>query len=350
MSIINLISFLLILSLIVIIHEFGHLATAKYFGVYCEEFAIGMGPRIIKKQIGETIYSIRAFPLGGFVSMAGEEGIDADHIPFERTIKGIAWWKQVIVMAAGAIMNIILAWGLFVSIQIINGKVVIPPAPIIENIVENSPAQVAGLLKGDQIILLSNDKESLEPKNYNDIIEYFSFYPSEISTVKVLRDSQTLSFQVEPKLNKENNKYMIGIIAPKPQIESINIFESIKYGTKELFQSSTSIFQSLKRLIRGVGVENLSGPIGIFQVSSQAVEAGFLPVLSLIALLSLNIGIFNLLPLPVLDGGRIFITIGEKLIGKKLGSKAESIIMISGVVLLVGIMIFATFQDLLRIF
>lgn len=345
----SIIYFILILSVIIIIHELGHLLTAKYFNVYCQEFSIGMGPAIYKKQGKETTFAIRALPLGGFVSMAGEEGVDDESIPFERTIKGIAWWKQVIVMAAGAIMNVLLAWLLFIVVTMVQGRVVLPSEPVVQGFTTQSAAQEAGFEIGDRITKIVSGSEVTVPKTFDDITEHLSYFPKEEATFSVERDGKELEIKLTPRYNESEDRYLAGFES-KLNIKEISAWESVKYGTERMIDGSTAIFRSLSKLIRGIGLENLSGPVGIFQITAETTQNGLLPALSLIALLSLNIGIFNLLPLPVLDGGRIFITLIEKISGRSLSEKAEMVIMMIGVVLLVALMVFATWQDIMRLF
>lgn len=346
----TIIYFILILSVIIIIHELGHLLTAKYFHVYCEEFSIGMGPAIYKKEFKETTFAIRALPIGGFVSMAGEEGVDNEDIPFERTIKGIAWWKQIIIMAAGAIMNILLAWVLFIGITMVQGRVSLPAEPVIQGFTSQSAAEEAGFQIGDRILEIQVGGESLAPDTFDDMTELLAYHPGEETTFLVEREgSATQTIVLTPRFDEEAQRYLAGF-STKPIIKDITLLEAFPYGTQKMVDGASSIFNALTKLIRGIGLENLSGPVGIYQITAQTTEDGLLSTISLIGLLSLNIGIFNLLPLPILDGGRIFITLIEKICGRKLGEKAETIIMSIGVVLLVGLMIFATWQDIVRLF
>lgn len=345
----SVIYFILILSVIIIIHELGHLMTAKYFHVYCQEFSIGMGPTIYKRQGKETTFSIRALPLGGFVSMAGEEGVDDESIPFERTLKGIAWWKQVIIMAAGAIMNVLLAWLLFIGVTMAQGRVVLPSEPIVAGFTADSAAQAAGFEIGDRISEITCGSEVTKVNSFDDITEHISYFPKVESVYTVERDGKQLQISLTPKYNESEDRYLGGFQA-NVNIKDISVLESFQYGTERMIDGSTAIFRSLSKLIRGIGLENLSGPVGIFQITAETTQNGLLPAMSLIALLSLNIGIFNLLPLPILDGGRIFITLIEKISGRKLGEHAEMVIMMIGVVLLVALMVFATWQDIMRLF
>lgn len=345
----SIIYFILILSVIIIIHELGHLLTAKYFHVYCQEFSIGMGPVIYKHQGKETAFSIRALPLGGFVSMAGEEGVDDESIPFERTLKGIAWWKQVIIMAAGAIMNVLLAWILFIMVTMVQGRVVLPSEPIVAGFTEDSVAEAAGFKIGDRITKITSGSEVTNVDTFDDITEHISYFPKTEAVFTVERDGSETEIKLTPKYNESEDRYLAGFQADV-NVKEISLIESFQYGTTRMIDGSTAIFRSLSKLIRGIGLENLSGPVGIFQITAETTQNGIIPAISLIALLSLNIGIFNLLPLPVLDGGRIFMTLIEKISGRKLSERAEMVIMMIGVVLLVALMVFATWQDILRLF
>lgn len=348
MDILSIVYFILILSALIVVHELGHLITAKHFGVYCSEFSIGMGPAIYKHQFKETMFAIRLLPIGGFVAMAGEEGVEDESIPYERTIKGIKVWKQVVVMAAGAVMNIILAWGIFIGITMYQGSVALPPEPVINGTSEGSPAEIAGFQANDRILEVTSHGITLVPDNMNEITEHIQYYPEE-TIFKVQRGEEIISLTMTPSYLKEENRYFIGIEYSR-NIKEIGIVESFQYGTMQLVDSSTSIFRALGKLIQGVGLNNLSGPVGIYKITADTIQYGWTSILALVALLSVNLGIMNLLPLPVLDGGRIFITLIEKISGRKLGEKAEYVITMAGVVLLVGIMVFATWQDIMRLF
>lgn len=349
MSIMTIIYFVLILSAIIIIHELGHLITAKHFNVYCNEFSIGMGPVIYKRQFKETQFSIRALPIGGFVSMAGEEGVEDENIPFERTIKGIKVWKQIVVMAAGAFMNIMLAWIIFIGITMVQGQVNLPPEPVLAVVEEGSPAADAGFQVGDRIIEMSADGKTLQPDNYNEITEQLQYYPQE-TTFQVQRGEEKITIVMTPQYIKDDNMYYLEGIKVKRNVKELTLVESFEYGTKQMVSSAQSIFTALGKLVQGVGLQNLSGPVGIFKATAEITQAGWISSLTWLGLLSINIGIFNLLPLPVLDGGRIFILLLEKITGRKMSEKMETGIMMAGVAMLILIMVFATWQDILRLF
>ncbi len=345
--------FILILGVIIIIHELGHLIAAKKFGVYCKEFSIGMGPKIWQRKNRETALTIRALPIGGYVAMAGEDSDEEDEeldIPYERTLNGIKPWKQVIVMAAGAFMNIILAWLLFIGITAYQGAVPQEAKPIISTVVENSPAEKAGFLTGDEIIRMENiaKNEVLKPESTDEILEFLQYYPGEVKYT-VLRDGKEVVLNATAAYHKEDNIYLIGIGYKAPEPKKITLLESIPYGTMRMVDSVKSILSSLNKLIHGVGLNNLSGPVGIFQITAQTTQNGLLSSLALIALLSVNVGIFNLIPIPILDGGRILIVLIETLIGKKLSERCQNVIMMIGVFLIIGLMLIATWNDIARL-
>lgn len=349
-TIINIISFILILSVIIIVHELGHLMAAKRFGVYCKEFSIGMGPIVYQRKKGETAWSIRALPIGGFVAMAGEEGEDEGeelNIPYERTINGIKVWKQILVMAAGAIMNILLAWALFIGITAYQGAVAVPGKPVIGTVLENSAAAKGGVQAGDEIIKLQQGTHVETPETFNDVIAFVQYY-HEDTVFTVLRDGKEVELNITPTYNKEENQYMMGVTQDPSSttLKEVSLLESIPYGTEKMVTSVTSIIDALGKLVQGIGLQNLSGPVGIYKVTSQITQDGWISTIALIGLLSVNVGIFNLLPIPILDGGRIFIILIETLIGRKLGERVQNGIMMAGLLALVAIMVFATWNDI----
>lgn len=353
-GVMNVIWFILILGVIILVHEFGHLIAAKKFGVYCKEFSIGMGPKIWQRQKGETAWSIRALPIGGYVAMVGEDSDDENeelNIPYERTLNGIKPWKQIIVMAAGAIMNIILAWAIFIGITAYQGSVPQLPEPIVSNVVENSAAQKAGFQIGDEIIGLENNvsHETLKPESTQDILEFLQFYPGEV-TYTVIRDNKQIELVGTAQFDKEENLYLLGIQYDRPAPKEISFLEAIPYGTQRMVDSVKGIMQSLGKLVQGIGLNSLSGPVGIFQITAQTTQDGLISTLSLVALLSVNVGIFNLIPIPILDGGRIFIILIELLIGKKLNEKVQTGIMFAGLIFIIAIMLLATWNDIIRLF
>lgn len=349
----NTIYFILVLSIIVIVHEIGHLLTAKLFHVYCYEFAIGMGPKLFSYQGKETKYSVRLIPIGGFVSMAGEQDAEQElfpdiNVPSNRTIKGIAPWKKIIIMGAGVVMNLILCWVIISGILMHNGAYGLSPKPIVDSIVENSPAETAGFQTGDEIKkVVFDDGTVIKPKSFDDIVMFTQTYGGKM-TYTVQRDHQLIELQVQG-IKNEDNMYMVGIGIPARTVVKINPLNAWYYSADYIGDMTSSIIKSLGRLVQGNGLEQLSGPVGIYQITAQQASMGIENLLILIAMFSLNVGIFNLIPIPILDGGRILITIGEWITGKELNKKIEAMMMSVGLVLMVGLFIFATWQDIVRL-
>ena len=344
----NILYFVFVLGVIVLIHELGHLITAKFFNVYCKEFAVGMGPKIVSKKFGETEYSIRAFPLGGFVSMAGEEGVDTD-ISFERSILGIKPWKRMIVMLAGIFMNFVLASVIFIGIYMVQGYAVEAPKPIISGIIADSPSEAAGFTQGDEIVKITFiDGTTIVPEDFYEIITYIQMY-TDTTTFLVERDGKELVISVTPEFISEENRYYLGIEMPSATRVEISFLESFKYGALEVSNTVSSMVFTLTRLIRGIGLNAISGPIGIYQVTATQASYGLLNILYLMGLLSINVAIFNLLPLPILDGGRVVLTFYEMIFKKPMSKKIEQALMVLSIALLLLLMAFVTLQDILRL-
>lgn len=353
----TIILFVLMLSIITLVHELGHLLVAKLFGVYCKEFAIGMGPTIYSKQFKETKYSIRAFLIGGFVAMAGEEGDDPDiealNIPKQRTLKGIAKWKQICVMFAGIFMNFILAWLLY-SLLIFNiGSYSIANKPIVESIKEDMPAYNSGLEIGDVIVKAELDNGmSIEPEDYTELSTFLlAYYEDGAYTFTVDRNGKEFTYNITPQYYEAEDRYIIGITFNNVPTETvdINIINCFKYGFLYMISMAKMIFTSLSALLRGIGLNNISGPIGVYQVVEESIQYGVEYYLELLALICVNVAIFNALPIPAFDGGRVFLLLIEVIIGKPLPKKLESTILAASMALILLMMVFVSYNDIVKI-
>ena len=351
----TIIYFLLLLSIIICIHELGHLLAAKLFGVYCYEYSFGMGPALLQKKGKETIYSIRALPIGGFVSMAGEPDGDEAYpdvvVPEGRRLTEIARWKRIIVMLAGVTMNFLLALFLFSMIFLANGSYTESPKAIVNEVVANSPAERAGFKPGDVIKEVSlEDGTSFQPDTFMDMTLFFLEYEGGTENYVVERDGQRIHLSVVPEYDAEQQRYMIGIVGGESTVTKVNFLNCWKYGLMEMGSITKLMITTLLRLFRGKGLEQLSGPVGIYNATSEYASLGIIAYLFLIAQLSLNVGIFNLLPLPVLDGGQVVITLAEGLIGHPINQKVKLALMGACWVLLIGLMLFVTWNDIARLF
>ncbi len=347
--------FVVLLGIIVTIHELGHFVAAKIFGVYCGEFSIGMGPKLFSIQGKETKYSIRLLPIGGYVQMAGEvdnalEGECTAEVPFERTIKGISRWKQIVVMLAGIFMNFVLAWVLFTGILMNQGVSYAPNTPVVGSVLPKSPAEQAGFQANDEILSVKySDGTLIIPQTFSEMSSANLNQQTGERIYEVRRGSEILTIAVTPVYDAERGSYLIGINEPIVT-EYPNLFEASMLGIQTMGTVTELIVQSVLDLVRGRNLDQLAGPIGIYTVTEKQASLGLVNYIWLIALLSLNVAIFNALPLPILDGGRALLAVLEIIRGKAISEKLEQGMMAFGLAVILLLMVFATWQDLTRLF
>ncbi len=350
--------FILVFGSIIVIHELGHLIAAKSFNVYCEEFAFGMGPKLFSKKGKETTYSIRLLPIGGFVAMAGEADADFDQsaIPKERTIKGISKWKQIIVMLAGVFMNFVLALVLFIGVNIMSPYKQLPTQPIVSAVEAGGVAEEANFLANDEIIkVVYPSGKTVYPKDFSEVGMYFPLFPEEEIEFLVKRGSEEITLFVTPTLDENSGRYLIGISGTAGEVVELSFGQSLAEGFKDFRNSSTLIFDGFKFLVQGVGLNQLSGPIGIIdqtdQIMNQAqtLKQSILILMTLIATFSVNLGIVNLFPLPMFDGGRVVITLFEIIFRKDVNEKLENVLMLGSFAIMILLLLLTTYNDIIRI-
>lgn len=352
----GLLAFIVMLGVIIMIHEAGHFIAARAFGVHCHEFSFGMGPALWQKQGKHTLFSIRAFPVGGYVAMAGEadqEDEDPDawihQVPEEEKLNSKPAWQQIVIMAAGVVMNFLLAIVLTVIVLQVQGRVAEPAEPVVYEVMENTPAAEAGLVSGDRILsVTAQDGSRIEPKTQSEVSEFLQYNHGR-SVFELLRGDETFTVEMQPQLDPESQVYLLGFTA-QSQVRRLGFFEAIPEAFRQIWEDTQLMFRSIGTLFQGKGLDSLSGPVGIYKVTGQVVSYGFIPYLSLCALISLNIGIFNLLPVPALDGGRILILALERLFRRKIPMKIVEGVIMASFVLLFGLMIFSTYNDIVRFF
>ncbi|MBE6129413.1 MAG: RIP metalloprotease RseP [Erysipelotrichaceae bacterium] len=350
----TIIYFLLLLSVIITIHEAGHLLAAKKFNVYCYEFSFGMGPLLWQKKTKETKYSVRAIPIGGYVSMAGETDADELYpdvkVPDERRLINRPWWQRIIILLAGVTMNFLLAWLIFSIVYLSQGVYTESPPAVVGSVRENSPAERAGFEPGDIILeIRKDDGDSVRPKTFMDM-QTFYIDDTEVATYVIERNGQQLELQVTPEFNEEQQTYLIGITSGDVVVKEVNLINCWYYGAREMKDITSLMIRTITNLFRGIGLNQLSGPVGIYQATETYASFGLLSLLFLMAQLSLNVGIFNLLPLPVLDGGQVVITLAEVITGKKMNEKVKIGLFLVCWIALISLMLFATWNDIARIF
>ena len=355
--ILSIIYFILILGLIVLVHEFGHFIFAKIFHVHVYEFAIGMGPKIWNseklrakrkkqgKKVSETIYSIRLIPIGGFNQLAGE-GLEEDKkVKKENLLQSKPVWQRFLIMFFGAGNNFILGLIVLLISAFIFGSPNTDTS--IPKVIEDSPIALAGIREGDKIISI-NDKKT---KTLDDVQLYLTIAGNNETKFVVERSGKTYTYNVTPLVGKEreNKGYSFGI-QYNNALEK-GFIKSIKYAFIKFYSITRQIFITIKEIfIGGVSVKQLSGPVGIYSAVDQTRNAGFYSVLHLIALLSINVGVMNLIPFPAFDGGRILFLIIEKIKGKPIKAETENMIHNIGFFLLLALLIYVTFNDILRLF
>lgn len=347
-SLIGIIAFVLVLSAIVAIHEFGHLIAAKFYNVYCAEFAIGMGPLVYQKKGKETVYSIRALPIGGYVAMAGETEQQNDifptDLPKERMITGLNPWKRMVVQLAGIFMNLVLGFVIFTIVFSMWGSPS-EASTYVASVMTDSPAQVAGFKVGDEIIELVVNDRLITVESY----DYMTLSSEEESLERiytVLRDDETVKLTVTPTFDEASQRYLVGVSFGA---KALNFFEAIQAGFSYTIESMLLIFTVIRQLFVGQGLENLSGPVGIYTATSQVAAQGFVPLLYFTGILSVNVGVLQLLPLPALDGGRVVFSLWEAITGKPVNQKLETMLIVGSFVLLFLLIILVTFKDIITL-
>ena len=340
---------IIIFSLIIIFHELGHFLLAKKNGICVEEFSIGLGPRLIGKKIGETVYCIKLLPFGGACVMTGEDEASDD----ERAFGNKSVWARMAVVFAGPFFNFILA---FVLAAVLIG-VVGYDEPVVTSVTEGSPAEEAGIQAGDRIIRLNN----MHIHVYREISNYLTLHPDkakEAVTVVYERDGEKYTTSLTPEYNEEAGRYLMGLQWDYSRTKG-NIFSVIGYDAYEVKYWICITVDSLRLMVTGsVSANDISGPVGIISTigstytESRAISllAVFANLINISILLTANLGVMNLLPLPALDGGRLVFLIIEAIRGKRIDPDKEGMVHFVGLVLLLGLMVIIMFNDIHKLF
>ncbi|MGF0102276.1 RIP metalloprotease RseP [Bariatricus sp. SGI.019] len=336
---------IIIFSFIVFFHEFGHFILAKKNGIDVEEFAIGMGPALCSKEYKGTKYAIRLFPIGGYCAMGEDEA--ATDSPNNFNNKSV--WARIFVIAAGPIFNFILA---FVFAVILTAMVGYDP-PVVREVEQGYPAAEAGIQKGDTIVKMGNKKINI----YREISIYNQFHQGEDVEITYIHDGKKQTVTLIPKMDEESGYTRIGITGSGNT--KANIFTSIQYGVYEVKFWICTTLESLKMLITGqIGADQLSGPVGIVSVVDNTYQQSksyglfivIAQMLNIAILLSANLGVMNLLPLPALDGGRLVFLFVEAIRRKRIPPEKEGYVHLVGIALLMVLMVFVMFNDIRRVF
>ncbi len=331
---------ILIFGLIIFIHELGHFIVARLSGVTIHEFSLGMGPAIYKFKGPKVTYSLRLLPIGGYVSMEGEDAESEDENAFNKK----AIWKRMLIVVAGACMNLIL--GLAIITSIYATKPIYNSATVAE-FMPNATTQASGLQVGDKIVKMNKTTVMID----QDVIFEALRDNDGIIDMKVIRDGKKINLpKVKFDITGEGTKKSINIDFKVKGVKR-TFFTAISYSFKNTVSLARNSWAGIGDLVTGkLGLNDLSGPVGVGQVVDQASSQGFKSIMLLTAFISISIGMFNLLPFPALDGGRFVFLVIETIIRKQINRKIEGYVNGIGLVLLLGLMLVVTFKDIIKLF
>ena len=347
---------LLVFSILVLVHEYGHYIVAVKNGILVEEFAIGMGPTVFKKRKGDTIYSVRLLPLGGFCRMLGEDEEDND----PRSFNSKTTFQRMAVVVMGPVMNFLFAF-LIVFAVAATAKAVVYPTVV--SVIEGTDAQAKGLAEGDEIIEINSEKIG----TYQDLYLVLDGCNGDHLNITVLREGKKENLIIKPAIS-EDNRWIIGF-TPKVKTglfaqsvdgyERTDLLETVKTSVYTMRYYIKSVVVGFVRLFTlNIAPEEVAGPIGIVQIMGDTVEEGLTysvgnairSLMTIAALLSTNLGAINLFPIPAMDGGRLVFLILETIRGKAIDRNREGFIHFAGFVLLMIFMALIASNDIIRLF
>ena len=337
---------IVILGLIVTVHEFGHYFVGRLCGIGIVEFSVGFGPRLLGWERKGIQYSLRAIPLGGYCAFVGEDEVNDD----PRAMNNQPVWKRFITVLAGPFMNFVLAF--VVCAIMLNAYFIAETYPIVDSVMPGQPAAEAGLLPGDRILEVNGEALTNDTAGVNQMIKVIqSGDLTQPVELVVDRGGEKLTYSMTPApVTDETGKttrYQIGIVFSS---RTYNFFESIREAGSYMVETTGMMLESLKNLIfKGEGLEDTAGTVGIIAVVAQQAREGMYMVLWLIFIISLNLGIMNLLPIPALDGGRLLFLIVEAIRGKPIPPEKEGTVHAIGMVLLLGLFVVLTFHDIVKL-
>ncbi|MFP4020232.1 MAG: RIP metalloprotease RseP [Halanaerobium sp.] len=355
--VLTIVSFIIVLGILVFIHEFGHYITAKKSDIMVSEFALGFGPKLLSKKVGETVYSIRAIPLGGFCNMVGEFPADDSMSEKElevydqakengRLFNQKSTFKRLAVILMGPIMNFLLAVLIFILAFAVFG---VPTSTteeaVLGEVIPEQPAAEAGLRANDRILEINGQ----EINSWEEMSGLIRENADQEITIRYQRQDEENTINLTPVLSEESDRGVIGIY---PQLirEDVSVFRAFSLGIEQSYQVFTMTIMGFVQMFRESSAEDIGGPIMIASIIGQAARVGILNVLNWTAIISINLGIINLLPFPALDGGRILFIFIEMIRGKAVDPRKESYVHMIGFAILMFLMLFIIYNDLMRTF
>lgn len=365
----TLIAFLVVLGVLIFAHELGHFLAARRLGVKVLKFSLGFGPKLIGKKIGETEYLVSIFPLGGYVKLLGEDAEETtpsgEAAPLSEEDRACSFafqplWKRVVIVGAGPLFNLLLAYLIFVGFLSAGFPMYVPKfeslLPVVETVMEDSPAMEAGLKAGDRILSIEGQKIS----TWTQMTDIIRNNPERPLAMEVERGGKTLKLTVVPKRKpaktadgEETEIGQIGVAKDMKgeAIEATNPLMAVYKGLLVTYQWTELTVVGIVKLIgRQISAENIGGPILIAQMSGRAASEGIVSTAVFIAILSINLGVINLLPVPVLDGGHLLFFLIEGVLGRPLSVRKREIAQQAGLYLLILLMGLALYNDVVRLF
>ena len=350
---ITVVSAIVVLGVLIFVHEFGHFIVAKGFGIKVLRFSLGFGPKIIGKTVGETEYCIASVPLGGYVKILGQDREEEiDPAEKDRAFSEKSVWVRMAVVVAGPFFNLLLAVVIFSGVYMFG----IPQLTTrVGSVNRDFPAYQAGIKPGDRIVAV----DGIPVKNWMELSKAIRTSKGALIRLQIKRGKKVLTIRIHPRIQKIKNIFgeekairMIGITASEEIVkQSVGPFRAVTMGIQRTWEIIYLTFVSIIKIIeRAIPAKTIGGPIMIMQMAGQQAKAGAANFLLFMALISINLGILNLLPIPVLDGGHLFFMFFEVVFGRPLSVRKMEIAQNIGLALLILLMVFAFYNDLSRIF
>ena len=348
--------FILILTILVLVHELGHFLMAKKMGVKVEEFGIGLPPKLFGIKKGETLYSVNLLPLGGFVKLYGEEYDELHKTNINRMFVNKTPWQKTLIILGGVIGNFLLGWFIF-SYLVTQGISVPANKVIIEKITKNSPAQIAGLKEKDLILKLIPPISPISPISLTSstaLISLTQKYAGQTIKLLVQRNNQQLTIDLTPRKNPPKGEGPLGIAITSSIEKKYPWHTAPYYGLIEASNITYKIASELGKLLFGLITfqklnVDVAGPVGIANLAGQAIKFGGNAFLQFLGLLSLNLAIINILPFPALDGGRLVFVLYEGILKKKPNKNIERYTNLIGFIILLSLAALITVNDIIKI-